>query len=72
MNRRRLSRALVAGAALGSLGVALFIVLWNFLGSQGVDQVTRLLFSLCLPPAVIATVLGVYLLLSRPEVSDDR
>ncbi|MGQ9888867.1 MAG: hypothetical protein ACUVSX_10305 [Aggregatilineales bacterium] len=67
IDRLRLSRALVAGAVLAGLGIALFAVLWAFLGSQGVDQAARLLLSLCIPPAAIATALGVYLLLTRQE-----
>ena len=62
-----MSRALIAGAVLAGLGIALFAVLWTLLGSQGVNQAARLLLSLCIPPAVIAAVLGVYLLLTRPE-----
>lgn len=67
LNRSNMSRALIAGAVLAGLGIALFAVLWTLLGSQGVNQAARLLLSLCIPPAVIAAVLGVYLLLTRPE-----
>lgn len=70
INRRSLSRALIAGAALAVLGIALFIALWTILGSQGADQAARLLLSLCIPPAVIAALLGAYFLLAQPGRKD--
>lgn len=66
INRSSLSRALIAGAALAVLGIALFIALWTILGNQGTDQAARLLLSLCIPPAVIAALLGAYFLLAQP------
>lgn len=70
INRRSLSRALIAGAALAVLGIALFVALWTILGSQGADQAARLLLSLCIPPAVIAALLGAYFLLAQPGRKD--
>ncbi len=70
LNRSRLTRALLAGAALAVLGITLFIALWAALGSQGVDQTARLLLSLCIPPAVIAAALGGYFLLAQPGPKD--
>lgn len=69
-NRSRLSRALLVGAALAALGITLFVALWMVLGGQGVDQAARLLLSLCIPPAVIAALLGGYFLLVQPGRKD--
>jgi hypothetical protein len=70
LNRSSLTRALMAGAALAVLGIALFAGLWVVLGSQGVDQTARLLLSLCIPPAIIAALLGAYFLLAQPGRKD--
>jgi hypothetical protein len=70
LNRSSLTRALMAGAALAVLGIALFAGLWVVLGSQGVDQAARLLLSLCIPPAIIAALLGAYFLLAQPGRKD--
>lgn len=62
----RLKKALIAGTLLSAIAIALFLILWVLLGSAGVEQTVRLLMSLCLPPAIIAAILGVYILLARP------
>lgn len=59
------SRVVAAGAALAILGIALFIGMWVVLGNAGVDQAPRLFASMCVPPGVIALILGVYVLFSR-------
>ncbi len=66
-DRQRLTRALVFGAILSAAGVVLFLLL--FFGMSGVENTPRLFVSLCIPPAVIALVLGVYLLISRGRQS---
>jgi len=66
VNPRNLSRAGIAGLVLGILGIVLFIVLWIVLGNAGVDQLPRLLLSLCLPPAFMAGILGAYILIAHP------
>ncbi len=65
LNRKVLSRATIAGAALGMVGIGLFIFLWSTLGSAGVEPFSRLVMSICLPPAVLAAVVGIYFLVTR-------
>ena len=64
--RRRLSRASIFGAALGLAGVVLFILVWGALGNAGIDFFPRLVISICAPPALIALVAGVYILVFQP------
>jgi|FLYN01.1.fsa_nt_gi hypothetical protein len=66
-SKETLSKASTLGVSLGIGGVALFVTLWLVLGSVGVEQIPRLLISLCLPPAIMAGVLGGYMLLVRPR-----
>jgi lipopolysaccharide export LptBFGC system permease protein LptF len=66
LNSAKLSRGLIAGAVLAVVGIGLFIALWVILGSMGVSNAARLLVSLCIPPAIIALILGGYILL-RPK-----
>lgn len=65
LNRKNLSRASLAGVALAVGGIILFIILWIVLGNAGVDNVARLLVSLCLPPAIMTGLMGTYFLLTR-------
>lgn len=67
LNRRTLSRASVLGVGLSVGGIALFVILWLVLGNLGLEQIPRLLISLCLPPAVMAGLIGGYILLVRPR-----
>lgn len=67
LNRKTLSRATLAGAALAMGGVGLFILLWVVLGNAGVDQFPRLILSMCVPPALIAALVGGFFLLVRPS-----
>lgn len=63
VNRKALSRGLIAGAVLAMLGIMLFFVLWGALSGSG--QVARLFVSLCVPPVIIGVVIGVYRLFLR-------
>lgn len=69
VNRKRLSRAMIFGLGLASLGIILFVVLWGVLGNTAMDQFPRLIISLCIPPTVIAALIGIYMLL-RPGSGD--
>ncbi len=51
------------GTALAVACLMLFAALWLALGSMGVEQIPRLLMSLCLSPALIAGAIGGYMLL---------
>jgi formate/nitrite transporter FocA (FNT family) len=66
LNRNNLSKATAAGVVLAVGGVILFIVLWDSLGRAGWEAFPRLIVSMCFPPAVIAAIMGGYILLVRP------
>jgi len=67
LNGRDLSRASIAGIDLALLGIILFIGLWVVLGQAGFQPAPRLFTSLCVPPAIIAAIVGAYVLLRRPS-----
>lgn len=62
---RRLKRAAVWGAILAVGGVIFFVALW--IGLAGVDQFQRLIIALCVPPGVIALLVGGYFLLTQRQ-----
>jgi len=66
---RQLSRAAIAGAVLAVLGVGLFILLYVLLSDA--PDLPRLLVSLCVPPAVMAVIVGGYLLATARHTSED-
>ncbi len=67
LNGSNLTRAGVAGAVLAVLAIVLFIVLWVVLGSFKMDAMARLFASLCIPPAILAGIMGVYILTRKPK-----
>jgi len=67
IDRRRVTRAGIAGAVLGIVGIGLFIAMWLLLGSMNVSTVIRLVVSVCVPPALISTFMGVYLLVTHSK-----
>jgi lipopolysaccharide export LptBFGC system permease protein LptF len=66
MDKKAFSRIGIAGAGLAILGIIIFLILWIVLGNLGVDNFPRLITSLCIPPAVIAVLIGIYMLVARP------
>lgn len=66
INKSVLSRPTLGVVGLAAFGVVLFIGLWVVLGHVGVEQFARLLVSLCIPPAAIAAMVGIYFL-ARPN-----
>ncbi len=67
LNKGMLRRANIAGISLAVGGIILFIILWTALGALNVQPFARLMVSLCLPPAIIAGVVGIYILVARPS-----
>jgi lipopolysaccharide export LptBFGC system permease protein LptF len=67
VNRRNLTRASIVGVILAVLAIVLFIVLWFVLGSFKLDTMPRLFVSLCIPPTVLAALIGAYILIKRPK-----
>lgn len=68
VNRRALSRASIFGAILGVAAIILFVVFWVVLGEMGVTQFARLFLALCVPPAIIAAIVGGYVLIAKPRL----
>ncbi len=68
LNGRNLTRAGVIGLGLAVLAIVLFLVLWLVLGSFKLDAMPRLFASLCVPPAILAAIMGVYILTRKPKV----
>ena len=68
LNGRNLTRAGIVGAVLAALAIVLFIVLWLVLGTFKLDAMPRLFASLCIPPAILAGIMGVYILTRKPKV----
>jgi hypothetical protein len=66
VNKQNLSKASVAGIAMAIGGIILFVLLYAALGNAGVDALTRMLVALCVPPALMAALVGGYFLLTRP------
>lgn len=67
LNRANLTRAGIAGFGLAILGIISFIILWLILGSFQVASLPRLFVSLCVPPAGIAGIIGIYMLVRKPN-----
>lgn len=66
LNKSSLSRATIAAAGLAVAGIVLFLILWGVLGSMGFESLPRLIGALCIPPAVLAVIIGAYILIVRP------
>jgi|GEM_PF-1226004 len=60
-----LRRMLIVGAVLAVGGVGLFVALWVLLGQANVESFPRLILSMCVPPAVIALIVGGLFLFGR-------
>lgn len=69
-NTKTISRAGLAGAVLSALGILLFVGLWLVTGRTDLDPFPRLIISLCVPPGVIAIVMGIYALVVRPSSTE--
>jgi hypothetical protein len=67
--KRGLLRAQLAVTLLVVFAIGAFIGLWNALGSAGFEDFPRLILSLCLPPAAIAILVGIYVLIFRARGS---
>ncbi len=67
LNKKTLTRASMAGVGLAIFGIVLFGILWVALAQTGLQPLARLIAALCIPPAVIAAILGVYVLTRKPN-----
>lgn len=69
LGKSNLARAGGAGVVLALLGIGCFVLLYSLLGEVG--QVQRLLISLCSPPALMALVVGAYMLIAASRARKD-
>src|SRR5262245_1788156 len=67
VNKQILSKASIVGAVLAVGGIILFVILYAALGNTSVDAITRVLVSLCVPPALMAVLVGGYFFLTRSQ-----
>jgi lipopolysaccharide export LptBFGC system permease protein LptF len=67
LDKRRLPRPSTAGVVLAALGLMLFLFIWFSLENVGIDQVPRLVLSVCAPPGLIALIAGIYFLVIQPQ-----
>jgi hypothetical protein len=65
-----LSRPLIIGGVMAAGGIVLFLILYAALTSAGVDALTRVVVALCIPPAIMAVLVGGYFLWGRGRSKD--
>ncbi len=65
LNPQSLSKATLVATLIAMGGIGLFILLWIALAD--LSQFARLMLSLCIPPGVMAALVGGYLLVVQPK-----
>jgi hypothetical protein len=65
LNQKNLTRATVIASGMAAGGIVLFLVLYFAMSSAGVDALARVVVALCVPPAIMAVVIGGYFLVKR-------
>ena len=67
LNKQSLSKATIAGSIMAVGGIILFLILYAALTKAGADPVQRVVVALCVPPGLMALLVGGYFLLGRRE-----
>ncbi len=67
VNKESLSKASIAGIGMAVGGIILFLVLYVVLTNAGADALTRVVIALCVPPALMAALVGGYFLIKQPQ-----
>jgi hypothetical protein len=67
----RVLKFLAAGFALALFGVGVFVGMWALLGEAGMADFPRLIMSFCLPPALIAVIIGAFMLLTHRRLDEE-
>jgi hypothetical protein len=57
---------LLVGGGVAILGVVLFVIIYFAMEGAGAAPAARLFTALCVPPALIAVSIGLYILFARP------
>lgn len=63
MDNKLISKTVIAGLVIAGVAIGLFFVLWLALAS--LEPFLRLFLSVCVPPALMAGFIGVYILTTR-------
>lgn len=69
LDKDKITRAGFYGALLGVVAILLFVGLWVGLGGIGVTVFPRLVISICIPPAVLSFVAGIFLIVKSPSAA---
>lgn len=63
-------RLVLGGTVVGLITIGIFVALWFGLEALGVDILFRLVISVCLPPALLFIIFGLYVIFRRPQPTD--
>ena len=66
-DKSSITRAGIYGVVLAIIGIGIFLTLWIVTDNLGMNVFTRLVLSICLPPTTLALLMGIYLLVMRPN-----
>ena len=62
-DKKTVIRAQIAVFGLSAVGVGAFVLFWILLGEAGLGDFARLIAAFCIPPALIAAIIGAYMAL---------
>ena len=68
VDNKLISKTVIAGLVIAAAAIGLFFILWLALAS--LEPFLRLFLSVCVPPALMAGVIGVYILSTRHRVAE--
>lgn len=68
-DKKRILRGQLAVLLLSAAGIGAFVGLWAVLGKVGMSDFPRLIVAFCAPPALIAILIGGYMLASAAKAS---
>lgn len=71
-NKKTVIRVQIAVFGLSALGIGVFVLFWVLLGEAGIGDFARLIAAFCIPPALIAAIVGAYTVMrSRQSTGDE-
>jgi hypothetical protein len=65
LNKRSITRASIIGSVMAVGGIILFLILYAAMTSAGADPVQRVVVALCVPPMLMALLMGGYFFFGR-------
>lgn len=69
LNSKQISRTVLGGLIVAAVAIGLFLLLWSAL--SGLDSFVRLFLSVCIPPAVMAAIVGIFFIATRARADSD-